>query len=344
MILDCRKAVLDQRPAGDDAVAQKAQAEAMRRTPIEQKGYTQGYENGAKMVLEALARNCKPYLVSLDQPSVADGSIPKPSIEVDPDTGFPLRRHREPSIPGFANGLVDGFNWALHTFGNRLIHPLPLPALPTEWHPWYEGIVLNDGDLKVQVFQEGRWLIWQFSTAGFPARRRAHIADGWGIRRMALEKGVLWVDTPSYGSIALDIEEGMIRNILPSPPFQVGMEGGAVSGDVFSEVKIVGTNSLDDLKQRVDKGDAKAMVELAFSLLDYSDPEHVEAEQAALFKRAADLGNPEGAYNLGFRYWGGSGVPKDLKAAKTYFQKAAQLGHPEAKAALEALASTEASH
>ena len=227
MTVGCRRTALEPHPHENDAVSQKAQAEAKRRPPIEQLGYTQGYENGAKMVLEAAARNRKPFLILLDQPVVAEGSIHALSIEMDPGTGFPISHRGDAPIPGFANGQADGFGWALHTFGTRLVHPSPLPSLPEEWNPWYDGIVLNDGELKVQIFHEGRWLIWLFSRAGFPARQRGHIAEeGWIIHRTALGEGVIWVDTSAFGAVALDIEEGLIRNILPSPPLKVGVEEG----------------------------------------------------------------------------------------------------------------------
>jgi TPR repeat protein len=55
------------------------------------------------------------------------------------------------------------------------------------------------------------------------------------------------------------------------------------------------------------------------------------AQAAALYERAAKLGNAEAQFNLGNMYLLGEGVPRDDDWAFTWFREAAQQGHPLAK-------------
>lgn len=52
------------------------------------------------------------------------------------------------------------------------------------------------------------------------------------------------------------------------------------------------------------------------------------AQAAALYERAAKLGNAEAQFNLGNLYLLGEGVPRDDDWAFTWFREAAQRGHP----------------
>jgi hypothetical protein len=52
------------------------------------------------------------------------------------------------------------------------------------------------------------------------------------------------------------------------------------------------------------------------------------AEAAALYERAAKLGNAEAQFNLGNMYLLGEGVPRDDDWAFTWFREAAHQGHP----------------
>lgn len=53
-------------------------------------------------------------------------------------------------------------------------------------------------------------------------------------------------------------------------------------------------------------------------------------QAAALFRQAAELGDPEAQYNLGLLYMEGNGLKKDEKIAAGWIQKAADQGHNEA--------------
>ena len=50
---------------------------------------------------------------------------------------------------------------------------------------------------------------------------------------------------------------------------------------------------------------------------------------------AAEKGDAQAQYNLGWCYVNGDGVAKDLKQAVYWYRKAADQGHAEAKEALE---------
>ena len=54
----------------------------------------------------------------------------------------------------------------------------------------------------------------------------------------------------------------------------------------------------------------------------------------AEWRPLADRGDPDAQYNLGQAYKMGRGVPADLRIAQTWYEKAAQQGHPQAAANL----------
>ena len=54
----------------------------------------------------------------------------------------------------------------------------------------------------------------------------------------------------------------------------------------------------------------------------------------SVWRPLADQGDPDAQYNLGQAYKMGRGVPADLSIAQTWYEKAAQQGHPQAAANL----------
>jgi hypothetical protein len=50
----------------------------------------------------------------------------------------------------------------------------------------------------------------------------------------------------------------------------------------------------------------------------------------AWYRRAADLGHPNAAYNIGFMYHNGQGAPRDPTEAIAWYRKATDLGYPSA--------------
>ena len=60
-------------------------------------------------------------------------------------------------------------------------------------------------------------------------------------------------------------------------------------------------------------------------------------EAVKCFRKAADLGNTDAMYNLGWCYLEGEGVEKDAVEAVKCFRKAADSGSVNAKTALKSL-------
>lgn len=56
-----------------------------------------------------------------------------------------------------------------------------------------------------------------------------------------------------------------------------------------------------------------------------------ERGAVAMFRRAAEAGDPAGMSFLGQLYMTGQGVPRDIAAGMDLFRRAADLGHPEAQ-------------
>lgn len=72
--------------------------------------------------------------------------------------------------------------------------------------------------------------------------------------------------------------------------------------------------------------------------LEYSSGEGVEKDYvkaAKCFRKAAELGNANGQYHLGWMYWHGQGVPRDDLVALQWVQNAAEQGHAEARTFLK---------
>jgi TPR repeat protein len=86
------------------------------------------------------------------------------------------------------------------------------------------------------------------------------------------------------------------------------------------------------LKQAADAGYAPAQARLG----DMLDAAEQDAEAVALYRKAADQGDPAGAYGLGRMFaQGEGGVPRDAAQALSLYRKAAEKNH---WPAIEALA------
>ena len=55
------------------------------------------------------------------------------------------------------------------------------------------------------------------------------------------------------------------------------------------------------------------------------------------FRKAADGGDPEAMFNLGYCYYNGNGVAEDRAQARELWRKAADAGHAYAKEVLSSL-------
>jgi len=58
------------------------------------------------------------------------------------------------------------------------------------------------------------------------------------------------------------------------------------------------------------------------------------AKAASWYRKAADLGSPQGQFGLGVLYENGYGIPQDFTQATVWYRKAAEQGDPDAQCAL----------
>lgn len=119
----------------------------------------------------------------------------------------------------------------------------------------------------------------------------------------------------------------------------------AQADDWFLEARALedGTTYVDDrdykrivklTRQAAERHHWKAMLNLASLYLERHDPPHGESEAVALMWQAIDLGIPAAYDRMGTYYLNGTGVSASADRAYAYFQKAAQMGSPQAMAFL----------
>ncbi|WP_305825715.1 tetratricopeptide repeat protein [Massilia brevitalea] len=87
-------------------------------------------------------------------------------------------------------------------------------------------------------------------------------------------------------------------------------------------------------RQAAERQHWKAMVNLATLYLEKRDPPHGEMEALALVEQAMRLGIPAAYDRMGTYYMNGVGVPGDATKAFAFWQKAAEMGNPQAMAYL----------
>ena len=75
-------------------------------------------------------------------------------------------------------------------------------------------------------------------------------------------------------------------------------------------------------KKACDMGDASGCVDLGIAYIRAKD----SSKAFPLFKKACDMGDAQGCYSLGVYYYYGTGVKKDINAAKNYSKKACSMG------------------
>ena len=85
------------------------------------------------------------------------------------------------------------------------------------------------------------------------------------------------------------------------------------------------------LVDAAEQGDAEAQYKLGF-MYEGSDSVPEDCTEAAKwYRKAAEQGHVEAQYSLGFAYYSGEGVPKDYAESAKWFRKAAEQGHAEAQ-------------
>jgi len=87
-------------------------------------------------------------------------------------------------------------------------------------------------------------------------------------------------------------------------------------------------------RQAAERRHWKAMLNLATLYLEKRDPPHGEMEALALVEQAMRLGTPAAYDRIGTYYMNGVGVPGDATKAFAFWQKAAEMGNPQAMAYL----------
>lgn len=87
-------------------------------------------------------------------------------------------------------------------------------------------------------------------------------------------------------------------------------------------------------RQAAERHHWKAMLNLASLYVEKHDPPHGENDAVALVRQAIDLGIPAAYDRMGTYYLNGTGVSANATLAYAYFQKAAQMGNPQAMAFL----------
>lgn len=93
---------------------------------------------------------------------------------------------------------------------------------------------------------------------------------------------------------------------------------------------------LTELAARAGQGDVAAMVEMGnrYAAEDEDAPDQDFAAALKWYLQAAAKNNPEAQYHLAGLYYTGTGVAKDEAQARTWMQKSADAGFPEAQAAI----------
>jgi len=119
----------------------------------------------------------------------------------------------------------------------------------------------------------------------------------------------------------------------------------AQADDWFLEARALedGTTYVDDVdykkvvrltRQAAERHHWKAMLNLASLYVERREPPNGENEAAALVSEAIELGVPAAYDRMGTYYLNGTGVNASADRAYAFFQKAAQMGNPQAMAFL----------
>jgi TPR repeat protein len=97
------------------------------------------------------------------------------------------------------------------------------------------------------------------------------------------------------------------------------------------------TQSISDLRQRADKGDIEAMVDLGTCYEEGSEVPQDYTKAAEWWRKAADKGNAAAQLGLAVLYGIGRGVPQNYAMAAVLYRKSAEQGDVEAQTRLAGL-------
>ncbi len=101
-----------------------------------------------------------------------------------------------------------------------------------------------------------------------------------------------------------------------------------ISDDEKKEEKII---SIDELKEKADKGDIQSLLDLGYMFLYGENGANIDYKQAIhYYELAAKSKNAVALNNMGSLYFNGIGTDVDYKKAIQYFEEAASLGSNDA--------------
>jgi len=321
--------------------------------------FLEGFQSGAAMVQIAVKEHRKPFLLKREAPMEMArplGPLPEgaarveapPAVEMDPATG--LQTSGVPGDPDapFGRGQLAGFRWALDQLAGDLARlgltrPLAPPAPPAAWTPWQEQenrVSLTTETCRGSVTWSPGILAWETAGAGFPPQRRWRpVPPAFRPLFVALGRDALWVETRGLGAVALDLETGAIRRLLPAQPHPA--KEGFVSYEAYLEAERLKLQTpeakarMAQLRQKARQGDPGAMYELGRAVV-VSDLEPDSAcTRLAWYLEAARRGHVRAMLEAAAMYNGGLGVPPDVQEARRWAVKAAATGSEEARYVLE---------
>jgi hypothetical protein len=258
---------------------------------------------------------------------------------MDPETGLQLRFVRADFTAAFARGQVDGFQWGLARHPADLIHPKAPPKVPELWQPWPTkggSLALSGSALELDLIWVPGMLAWNIRERGFPGRRNWRPVPAW-VRpiRVALGDDAFWVDTDK-GALGLDLETGAIRRVAPvlaqrEATTELPQEDGEATWQAYEQRWQAEEDAARPGRlEAAAKGNPEAMLALGWATNDAT-------EAAGWFRKAAELGNAQGMFELAVRLYQGRSVSENREEAKAWFQKAAKAGHPSAAEVLKGL-------
>ncbi len=90
-------------------------------------------------------------------------------------------------------------------------------------------------------------------------------------------------------------------------------------------------HTIEQLKKAANQGNKEAQFQLGFDYYEGVGVKQDYKEAVYWFSKAAEQGNVDAQHNLGVMYYNGEGVAQDYKAAVQWYSKAAQQGHADAQ-------------
>jgi hypothetical protein len=265
-----------------------------------------------------------------------------PVSEVDPETGLLLFPIGDVDRAVFGRGQADGFTWALSAIGQSLVQPVPTLELPAHWEPFkrpQEGQDLDAGRKSVRLLWAPGHLAWAWKERGFPSHRTWRFwneseAPGW----IGFTEQAIWVETKGGYAMALNLESGGLLKVQPAVPHAPIR----ISELETYEQQVLKTFHSPEFQQGLaarrkaaESGAILDLMALAEQLRGMG--EEADRESFTWYLKAAEKGSAEAMLQVGTLLFHGKSVPADKVAARTWLERAAQAGQPDASAVMKML-------